>query len=202
MKLLPKYWSYVDRNDGKGWVKTRQPAKNNKHWSFAMTYLQRNKLRAEAKRKGWKFKSQIIPTYKPPKQQTTVEYPNKTHITPNFTWKEAQSKDGAVMPEDVRNNVIKVARELEKVRDVLGKPIRVLSWYRSPARNTAVGGAKNSQHLYGRAVDIDMSNLSQDEVVTAAEQVPAFRNGGVGAYPAGGVHLDNRGYRARWSTWG
>lgn len=201
MKILPKYWVEIDK--GAGWEKLRRHRPDGS-WAYAMTYLEARKEKKRARKEGWKFKRELIPTYKPPKAEKPVKvvYPNKTHITPHFTWAEAQSHDGAAMPDDVRKHVISVARELEKVRDVLGKPIRVLSWYRSPHQNTAVGGAKNSQHLYGRAVDLDMKGLTQHEVVSAAEQVPAFRNGGIGAYPAGGVHLDNRGYKARWSTWG
>lgn len=195
--IQPKYWAYIDKHDGKEFQKLR--VHNGKSWGYAMTYLQLRKQRKRARKEGWAFKSETIPTYKVV-AKPAPNYPNKTHITPNFTWKEAQSKDGAKMPDDVRKNVIKVARELERLREALGKPVRVLSWYRSPARNDAVGGARNSQHLSGRAVDLDMKGLTQDEVVSAAEKIPAFRNGGIGAYPSGAVHLDNRGYRARWTT--
>lgn len=43
---------------------------------------------------------------------------------------------------------------LQPLRDHLNKPIRVSSGYRSPEINKAVGGAKNSQHMSGNAVDI------------------------------------------------
>ena len=45
------------------------------------------------------------------------------------------------------------ARQMDRVRTLLGKPIRVNSGYRSPALNTAVGGASNSAHMSGYAVD-------------------------------------------------
>lgn len=47
------------------------------------------------------------------------------------------------------------AAGMEKVRAVLGKPITVSSAYRSPALNKAVGGAKNSAHVEGWAVDFN-----------------------------------------------
>lgn len=48
----------------------------------------------------------------------------------------------------------KTARRMEEVRDLLGgKPIIVLSGYRAPAINKAVGGSSNSAHMTGHAVD-------------------------------------------------
>lgn len=43
---------------------------------------------------------------------------------------------------------------LDPVRTHYGKPITVTSGYRSAALNTAVKGAKNSQHMKGEAADI------------------------------------------------
>lgn len=46
------------------------------------------------------------------------------------------------------------AARMEEVRAMLGnKPIIVLSGYRSPAVNAAVGGSKSSAHMTGHAVD-------------------------------------------------
>jgi zinc D-Ala-D-Ala carboxypeptidase len=45
-------------------------------------------------------------------------------------------------------------RILEPWRYTLGVPIRVVSWFRSPELNKAVGGAVNSEHLTGGAVDV------------------------------------------------
>lgn len=39
------------------------------------------------------------------------------------------------------------------VRSIGGTKVNVVSGYRSPAHNRAVGGAKNSNHMYGRAMD-------------------------------------------------
>lgn len=36
-----------------------------------------------------------------------------------------------------------------------GKPLGINSFYRCPALNAAIGGAKNSQHTKGEAIDID-----------------------------------------------
>ena len=50
---------------------------------------------------------------------------------------------------------------LDEVRDKFDKPIRINSGFRTPAHNEAVGGAENSSHLKGLAVDI-ACNKSQD----------------------------------------
>lgn len=51
-------------------------------------------------------------------------------------------------------NLKRLAAVLEQVRDLVGgTPIVVSSGYRSPNLNKAVGGAQNSAHLLGLAVD-------------------------------------------------
>lgn len=88
---------------------------------------------------------------------------------------------------------------LQELRDLAGLPVRVTSGYRCPDHNRAVGGAKQSQHLLGNAADIVVKGRSVAEMHTLAEQVPAFRDGGIGVYPEQGfVHVDVRTGRARW----
>lgn len=45
---------------------------------------------------------------------------------------------------------------LQPLRDHFGQSITVTSGYRSPKVNKAVGGAANSDHLYGYAADIQL----------------------------------------------
>lgn len=51
---------------------------------------------------------------------------------------------------------------LEPLRAACG-PIRITSGYRSPALNTAIGGAAQSQHCLGEAVDIIPLKVSLQE---------------------------------------
>lgn len=131
-----------------------------------------------------------------------------------FTWDEVRSRDGIDPPRWMRARIVQQANELNRLRYLIAKrfdarrvTISVNSWYRSPAHNAAVGGARFSQHVQGRATDVTISvttrsgnvrRLSPREVAGFAEQVPAFRSGGVGVYSSF-THLDTRSGRARWS---
>ena len=57
--------------------------------------------------------------------------------------------------EEVKKKLERLINEvLDPIREAYGKPIRVSSGYRCRRLNTAVGGAKTSQHLYGEAADL------------------------------------------------
>jgi zinc D-Ala-D-Ala carboxypeptidase len=87
--------------------------------------------------------------------------------------------------------------KLEELRRAIGnKPIIINSGYRCKTHNTRVGGAKNSQHMYGKAVDIRVNGMSPRTLEKYADTV--FSNGGVGMGGATIVHVDTRGYKARW----
>lgn len=53
---------------------------------------------------------------------------------------------------------------LDPLRALVG-PVQVLSGYRSLAVNTAVGGARTSQHLTGNAADIIVPGMTVAQVV-------------------------------------
>jgi len=86
---------------------------------------------------------------------------------------------------------------LQALRGVLGVPMVVLSAYRSPEHNRAVGGAKHSQHLYARAFDVAMANHDPAAFEQAARAV-GFT--GFGYYPRQGfMHIDT-GPARQWGT--
>ena len=75
--------------------------------------------------------------------------------------------------------------------------------YKPQLHNAAVGGSKSSQHLLGRAADIQVAGTSVEDVAAYAESLmPGW--GGVGRYPVkagratGWVHVDTRADKARW----
>jgi len=43
----------------------------------------------------------------------------------------------------------------EPLREWVGGPIKINSFFRSPELNKAIGGSESSQHCQGRAIDID-----------------------------------------------
>lgn len=116
----------------------------------------------------------------------------------NFTWGEA-TKNATRIPatKAIADNILALARELQKVRNKLGRPFQVNSWYRPPDVNSAVGGATNSQHLYGKAVDVQVQGMSGRQVANA---VMLSWNGGIGIYSnmPSVIHLDIGPKR----TWG
>lgn len=59
-------------------------------------------------------------------------------------------------PEHVANMKILAEKIFQPIREHFGVPIYISSGYRSAALNKKIGGAKNSQHCLGQAIDIDM----------------------------------------------
>ena len=100
---------------------------------------------------------------------------------------------------EVEKEILKLAIELDKIREEWGSPILVTSWYRPSVVNKAVGGASNSQHLYGRAVDIKPKNGELSRFQSWLDQ-NWFGALGYGA-KKGFVHLDMRNGKG-WRTGG
>ena len=63
--------------------------------------------------------------------------------------------------EEQVNNLKRVCQWLERLRSKRNEPIIINSGYRSPQVNKAVGGAANSNHLTGCAVDIRVAGMEQ-----------------------------------------
>ena len=80
---------------------------------------------------------------------------------------------------------------VQAVRDRFGVPFDINSGCRCPTHNRAVGGASNSQHLFGRAADIDSSrsDVSPDRVADYVEE--NFPHMSVGRYNTF-THVDSR----------
>ena len=108
--------------------------------------------------------------------------------------------------------MIKVANQLQTLRNYIGKPITVNSAYRSEDYNKVIGGAhkidkngnriETSQHVFGRAADIVVKGMTPLEVHTTIElliEKGDMLQGGLGLYEKKGfVHYDIRGTKARW----
>ena len=61
------------------------------------------------------------------------------------------------IPNDEQLNSMELLAEkvFEPLREWVGGPIKVNSFFRGLKLNTAIGGAKSSQHMKGQAMDID-----------------------------------------------
>ena len=133
-------------------------------------------------------------------KQYSLKADGSRRLAPSFTVREFRCRDGSDVVMIDESLVVL----LQCIREHFGKPITITSGYRTATHNTAVGGAKSSQHLLGRAADIQVQGVSVEDVAAYAESLmPGW--GGVGRYPVkagrakGWVHVDTRPNKSRWT---
>lgn len=123
---------------------------------------------------------------------------NKTKypLTKNITWYEVLSKslsgDPSTIPSlKVLKNLYGTAQAVQTFVDTFykGKTITINSAWRSPKYNAQVGGAANSQHIQGKA--IDLANIDVSPTIMANK---AGASGLFGYYQiyGWGIHVDTR----------
>lgn len=116
----------------------------------------------------------------------------KCKVSKFFTVGEVTLYDYDRIPysERIRENIIKLCLELDKIREDWGSPIIVTSFYRPFAVNQRVGGARYSQHLYGKAADLRPFN---GQLVRFQSFLDRHWNDALGyGLKKGFVHIDNR----------
>jgi hypothetical protein len=93
---------------------------------------------------------------------------------------------------------LELVKKLQKIRDGFGGAVHITSGFRCVKYNSFVGGAADSQHLYGLAADI--SPLSGDFKGLVQAVMDNIVSGGCGLYPEKNfIHVDIRpGAVARW----
>ena len=132
-------------------------------------------------------------------RQYSLARDGERRLAPDFKVRELRCRDGSdtVMVDEA------LMLLLQCIREHFGKAVTITSGYRTAAHNAAVGGAKSSQHLLGRAADIRVQGVSVEDVAAYAERLmPGW--GGIGHYPVkagratGWVHVDTRADKARW----
>ena len=100
------------------------------------------------------------------------------------------------VPEKYWANIQTVMERLERLQKMAGYPLVIRSGYRSPAYNKRVGGAANSQHLFGRAADIYVKDyaISCYTLARMIDEDPALKGlfGGIGLGSKVNVHVDIR----------
>ena len=119
----------------------------------------------------------------------------------NFKLSEFDCKDGSRTPEEHMDNVKLLAKNLQFLRDYIGRPVEIISGYRSPDYNKRISGARSSQHMLAKAADIKIDGMEPWIVKKIIEHLiheGHMMKGGVGIYKTF-VHYDVRGRNARWS---
>lgn len=89
---------------------------------------------------------------------------------------------------------------LETIHAKINRPIHIVSGKRCAAHNAQVGGAKHSQHVEGKAADIQASGHTPAElhaVISQLHNSHLAHVGGLGLYGSF-VHVDVRDGVARW----
>ena len=94
-------------------------------------------------------------------------------ISKNISYKEATHSNTAkarkIDNTPDADTLVRMKLVAEKcfqpVREWYGKPINVNSFYRSEKLNWAIGGAKNSQHMKGEAIDISAGSSIENEKI-------------------------------------
>jgi uncharacterized protein YcbK (DUF882 family) len=121
----------------------------------------------------------------------------------NFTWGEALHVNPSTgqyrrpTSAEVIKGILRIAKAMESIRRRYGKPIQITSWYRDPAANAAVGGATQSRHLLGDAVDFVVPGRHPYDVYADLDSWWGSQGGLASSRSF--THIDARGYRARWN---
>ncbi|WP_246591073.1 YcbK family protein [Aminobacter anthyllidis] len=103
-------------------------------------------------------------------------------LAPNGLLKQTESVDVACLKPSL-------VRILKAAEQHYGKKMIVTSGYRNPERNRRARGAKNSQHMYCAAADIQIPGVGKWELASYLRAMPG--RGGVGTYcHTNSVHID------------
>lgn len=126
----------------------------------------------------------------------TFKRGDTTALTKNFTRDEFQCQCKKCEAQMIDTELVE---KLQRIRDVLGVPLKITSGYRCIVHNAskAVGGSRTSKHLYGFAADWRTMNRTVTPVALGiiAQAV------GIGIYwhhKAAMCHADTRAGKATW----
>lgn len=163
-----------------------------------------------------------------------IELPDESatlQLSPHFQISQFSSKQSGEFPKYLvlrESLLIKLEMLLERVnaRGIEAETFAVMSGFRTPAYNHAIGNVIHSRHIYGGAADIyvdvaprdgTMDDLNADGVLDYADAQYLYEiadklfsedehpglQGGLGVYRSTSahgpfIHIDARGKRARW----
>ena len=78
----------------------------------------------------------------------------------------------------------------------------VNSGFRDAATNAKAGGAKQSQHLHGNAMDLNTKSLSDETKADVMDAALSSGAKGIGVYGSGALHVDTRENATAWGPSG
>jgi hypothetical protein len=127
-------------------------------------------------------------------------------ITEHFNEKELYSKSYDAPPSHYLND--NLVNALEYIRTYVGQPVYVTSTFRTTRSNALAGGANNSEHLTGNAVDFYIADTNvlhqiQDEILSGESLKFLLREqygiNGFGLYD-NFMHIDCRASETIWDN--
>lgn len=120
----------------------------------------------------------------------------KYPLTKNISWYEllnrSLSGDPSALPSTaILTNLYATAQITQQFIDKYypGKKVTINSGWRSPRYNASIGGASNSQHIQGKAIDLKNMDISSNVMFNKAKASGLF--GWLGYY-SWGIHVDVR----------
>jgi uncharacterized protein YcbK (DUF882 family) len=141
-----------------------------------------------------------------------LRYFKGAELTPYWS-RSRKNGSNSVPPKNLWPNIVETIIVLDEIRHQVGSSLIITSSYRSPEYNTAVGGAKFSQHLIFNAIDLQSKGgkVRPAQIAFIARRIRSEKQqfvnpitkkrftfkGGVGLY-ATFVHIDTRGHNADW----
>jgi uncharacterized protein YcbK (DUF882 family) len=115
-------------------------------------------------------------------------------LSAHFSSEEFACHDGTPVPKELLPNAEFLCQAvLEVIRETIGRPVAVISGYRTKKHNDAVGGAARSSHLTAEGADIragDVDTLWRT-ILRLHEDGHLPGLGGVGRYD-NWVHVDSK----------
>lgn len=103
-------------------------------------------------------------------------------MTPNFSLEEFTRSQTAARrgidntpSEVIKLNILRVAYKLEIIRMVIDRPITITSGYRCIDLNRLIGGATNSAHTQGLAVDFVVGGMTPEQIIKEIKHVVNYK---------------------------
>jgi hypothetical protein len=127
--------------------------------------------------------------YKPPvRLMDLTKISLDTLVTPSFKLSEYLSASKGRYGFIAEHALLFV----EKVRQILGVPVKITSGFRSPGYNSGIdGSASLSRHMYGDGIDLKTASATPTQIKAACQKVGASY---IQLYADGHVHCDWRNH--------